>query len=390
MKKKILFVSHDASRTGAPIVLKHLMRWLKDNSDLEFSILIKDGGETDIEDDLRALAPVYKWAPLTPLQAFGERLLSKVSNRLFKKPLYKKYPEELKAQTFDLVYLNTVASTSLAPYLKQYHHCPVILHVHENEFSINAYYSEALAGSYLKLIDHYIAVSKSTRQNLEENYHIPAEKISLVNEFVPVKNFAQPIKTVEQVKATLNITGEFIVGGAGVTSWRKGVDIFMQAALIIKKTLGSKKIKFVWMGQVEYLFKSQAAYELKRLELTDDDIVFTGSVEHPQDYFQIFDVFALTSREDPFPLVSLEAAAQSKPIICFDGAGGAPELLVNGGGIVVPYADAQAMADAIIDLYNDADRLAELGVQIKNAVQQYDVAVQAPLILDVIKAQLSK
>ncbi|RYZ96821.1 MAG: glycosyltransferase family 1 protein, partial [Sphingobacteriaceae bacterium] len=372
MKKRILFVSHDASRMGAPLVLKYLIQWLKQYGNVEVSILIKDGGGTDIESDFEALGPIYKWAPGTPSDSFSVRMLSKVSNKFFKKPVYKKYPAALASQSFDLVYLNTVASTSLIPYLKQYHKCPFILHIHENQFSINAYYSDSLNVEYTKHIDHYIAVSKSTKKNLTDNLGIPYEKVSVVNAFVPVKNFHQPTQTVEQVKSALNITSEFIVGGSGVTTWRKGIDIFMQVALIVKKTLGTNPIKFVWVGHMDHLFKSQLNYELHRFALNEDDVVFTGSVPNPQDYFQIFDVFAMTSREDPFPLVCLEAAALAKPVVCFKDAGGVTEMFPGGGSVIVPYADAQAMADAIIALYNNKARIVELGAQIKNGVQQYD------------------
>ncbi|RCH54704.1 hypothetical protein DJ568_09430 [Mucilaginibacter hurinus] len=384
MKKKILFVSHDASRTGAPLVLKHLMHWLKDHADFEFSILIKDGGETDIEKDFATLAPVYKWAPGTPGSTWPQRAISKLSSRLFDKPIYKSYPRQLRSQNFDLIYLNTVASTELLPYLKEQHNCPVILHVHENEYSIKTYYPESLTADYLQLINHYIVVSESTGSNLAENFGIPAEKISLVNAFVPVKEIKMPGKKAGLVKSELGIHDDFIVGGCGVTSWRKGVDIFIQLALLIKKAPHGKKIRFVWIGHLEYFFKNQLAYELKRLGLTHDDIIFTGSVTNPQDYFQIFDVFALTSREDPFPLVCLEAAALAKPVIYFENAGGVTEMFKKGGGIAVPYGDTQAMANAIISMQTNTAHLLALGLQAQNNVQQYDVDVQAPLIAAVV------
>jgi hypothetical protein len=54
---RLLFVGHDASRTGAPILLLHLLGWLKANSDVSFRILLGDGGP--LEGDYRALAPTW-------------------------------------------------------------------------------------------------------------------------------------------------------------------------------------------------------------------------------------------------------------------------------------------------------------------------------------------
>ena len=44
-KHHILFVSHDATRSGAPIELLHFLRWFKRNSDRPFSVLLGRGGE---------------------------------------------------------------------------------------------------------------------------------------------------------------------------------------------------------------------------------------------------------------------------------------------------------------------------------------------------------
>ncbi len=59
MSIKVLFISHDASRTGAPIVLLHLLKWVKYNTDVEFLILLKDGVE--LEDRFRVLGETNIW-----------------------------------------------------------------------------------------------------------------------------------------------------------------------------------------------------------------------------------------------------------------------------------------------------------------------------------------
>ena len=55
--KKIVFISHLADRTGAPIVLLHLLRWLKQRGDFEFVILLEATGE--LENDFRDIAKTY-------------------------------------------------------------------------------------------------------------------------------------------------------------------------------------------------------------------------------------------------------------------------------------------------------------------------------------------
>jgi glycosyltransferase involved in cell wall biosynthesis len=67
-------------------------------------------------------------------------------------------------------------------------------------------------------------------------------------------------------------------------------------------------------------------------------------------YFGAADAFALTSREDPFPMVNLEAMARGVPVVAFVDAGGAVEVLTQRAGIVVPYLDVKAMAREIVAL----------------------------------------
>jgi glycosyltransferase involved in cell wall biosynthesis len=76
------------------------------------------------------------------------------------------------------------------------------------------------------------------------------------------------------------------------------------------------------------------------------------------------DVFVLSSREDTFPLVCLEAAALGVPIVCFDDAG-IVELIEDDGtgwaGAAVPYPDLAAMSGALEHLLGDAGAAREAG-----------------------------
>ena len=54
-RPEILFLSHDASRTGAPMVLLTFLRWLRANSDYQFGVLLGRGGA--LEPDFASIAP---------------------------------------------------------------------------------------------------------------------------------------------------------------------------------------------------------------------------------------------------------------------------------------------------------------------------------------------
>ena len=124
--------------------------------------------------------------------------------------------------------------------------------------------------------------------------------------------------------------------------------MFLQVARIIKKKYPEANIQFVWVGN-EGTDKLIIDTDIKRLKLSNV-VKFTGEVSNPITYFNNFDVFLLTSREDPFPLVCIEVAKLGKPIICFKGASGTAEVLEQGGGKVVSYLDVEAMATKVMNL----------------------------------------
>lgn len=66
-------------------------------------------------------------------------------------------------------------------------------------------------------------------------------------------------------------------------------------------------------------------------------------------YYRSLDIFLFPSRCEGFGLPILEAMACRTPLIGFP-TGAAPELIGQGGGCLVPMGDAQAMAEAIVDV----------------------------------------
>ena len=66
LSKRILFVLHDGALMGAPMVLLHLTRWIKGNTDYKITVLFKDGGP--LQDEFEMLGDVFM---LAPRSAFG-------------------------------------------------------------------------------------------------------------------------------------------------------------------------------------------------------------------------------------------------------------------------------------------------------------------------------
>jgi len=93
----------------------------------------------------------------------------------------------------------------------------------------------------------------------------------------------------------------------------------------------------------------------------------------------------LLSREDPYPVVALEAGAMGIPTVCFRGSGGIASLAEQGYGIAVRYLDLNDFASALHQLHQDPRRRRELGAHFGDRVLAFNtVAVQAARIASLI------
>ncbi|MEI8139853.1 MAG: glycosyltransferase [bacterium] len=94
-------------------------------------------------------------------------------------------------------------------------------------------------------------------------------------------------------------------------------------------------------------------------------VQFLGVRADVLDILAITDVFVSSSSSEALSMAILEAMAMGKPVIATD-VGGNSELIQHGAdGLLVPYGDPRAMADAIISFLTDRDYAAQLGTRAK-------------------------
>lgn len=397
MAKSVLFISHDASRTGAPIILLNFLKWFKENSDIPFQILLGRGGE--LESEFRAIAPVTIFSDYEKLfhKSIKTRLINRINNlmglHLDKTNgkntwISQKLEKDIKANaginSIDLVYSNTITNGSILEHLSMMFTCPIISHIHELEWNIQYFGLEAEKTK--KYSSHYIAVSEAVRQNLIHNNNISEKQVSLIHEFIPNNISVNQLEPRQKICSQLGIPeNSLIVGGAGNVHWRKGVDLFIQVADIVSRKKLDLPVHFLWLGKAEGIYYQQLRYDIKKLGI-EKIVHFLGNKTNPLYYLSTYDIFILTSREDPFPLVCLESASLGKPIICFDQAGGIKELVENDCGFVVPYLDINAMALKSIQLLSDQQLRYQFGQCGQEKVQElYTLEVSSKKILNLIQ-----
>ena len=385
MVKKILFIGHSAGHTGAPLILLRLCEWLKKNSSQEFEIILKEDGK---------LRPLYeKIAPVVlynqsishsslisrGFKFFGSR--STLFNSFIRSRMTKYFRKKYPPSSCSLIFTNTITNGEILSALSHLE-CPVICRVAELDYWINRSGKENFEITK-KYVSHFIAVSEAVKKNLVENHGIAPEKINVIHGFI---NTTEIQTNSQSVRASLSIPHDaLIIGGSGAEIWRKGKDLFILLAIAVHLKAPDLPIHFVWVGGKDNEAELyQMKHDIKQSGL-EKNIHLIPEVTNPLDYFATFDIFAMVSREDPYPIVNIEAASLGKPIVCFADAGGTPELVEEDAGFVVPYLDIDTMADKVIELIHDEKLRRGFGERAAQKVRElHDISTAAPKVLEVI------
>jgi glycosyltransferase involved in cell wall biosynthesis len=358
----LLFLSNDASRTGAPILLLNFLRWFRQNRGVNVRILTGKPGELTAE--FAAIGMTDSFEPSDTLWYKAMRRLN-LHGRHNSKHLARVRGTYLNDK-IELIYVNSVASARMLEFLS-FVDCPVICHVHELAGAIASIGVENMARLEQRK-PVYIAVSNAVKNSLVTNHRISADRIEVIHGFVPTSRSATDSEMARRITCReLGIPEQArLVCACGSIDFRKGTDIFLQVAGRVVEEYRAALVHFVWVGgmpdRVEAMRRQVANSALR------DVVHFVGATSDAERYLKASDVFILTSREDPFPLVVMEAAQQGKPVVCFKDAGGASEFVEADAGFVVPDFAVDGMSEKIVNLLSSPDLRGQMGLAAKKKV----------------------
>jgi len=356
---KILFISHEATATGAPRLLMETQRWLKANTSIEFATVFVRGGVLLREFEtigrvMGVIEPPRQRSIATRVVSRIGRIVSSSATRLARKAY--------SAGPFDLIYCNTIASASSISHFRA---CApmVVSHIHELPAAIRAFGPQAIESAFMHS-GHFLAASTAVRAGLVEKFGADPSHISVMNGFI-CPGFGRdvdPQRAAHQLRSHLKLPASaLVVGVCGTGALHKGHDLLPQVLRHLPAAINGREAHLVHVG------RSPGAGELALLK-RDAEIFGVASRLHygglhpdVAEWTAGFDVLAFPSREDAFGLVLLEAAQFGIPTVCFDQGGGAPEFCEGGAGVAVPYLSAESMARAIAELLADERARAAMG-----------------------------
>jgi glycosyltransferase involved in cell wall biosynthesis len=385
--RRVLFVSHDALRSGAPVLLLHFLQWLRANTSIDFEVVLRRAGE--LAPEFAELSPVWHAEAATGRLA---HTTMRVAHRLGvgASPDHAhvdRMVRQMSRRNFGLIYSNTFTNGAFVSRLGELQ-CPVVTHVHELQWNILKPGQENLRLVKAQT-SRYIACSDAVKSNLIARHAIERDRIDVIHGFVHTQALTAAQRGEARARARLELgipDDAFVVGAAGTTTWPKSPDLFVQLAYAVHRRRPARPVHFVWVGGHP---QADRVTELRLDAQTagiGDIMHFPGTRPNATEYFCAFDVFALVSREDSFPLVCLEVASQGTPILCFDRAGGEHEFVEGDCGFVVPYLEVELMAERTLELVASDELRRRMGACAQVKVRtRHDVNIAAPRLLDVLR-----
>lgn len=388
----VLFVSHQASRTGAAQVLLHFLRWARRHAEMSFHVLLLRPGP--LEPEFRALGPVtvltdvpFAMGLLLVERELVKRRLQPVSAGI--RQAFRFHLRHLR--DFRAAYLSSVYSIPALRFLPRRPRT-VITHVHELSGGMEAALArDALASmpeadrrDPFRSTDLFIAAAESVKNDLVAR-GVVAERVRRHYPFIDVNRALAAPDRSAKVREDLGLCPSTrVVVGSGTIDWRQGVDVFVHVARTLLGRRPDRDVCFVWVGESptdNHEAEAWLLHDVRELGL-DGRVRVVADAPNPRDYYRLADVFLSTSREDAFPHVCLEASVLGKPVVSFE-TGAMSDFLADGAGFIVPYLDIGAMARTVGELLDDPSRgryaAAIAAAHVRN---RFDVSVGAPALFE--------
>jgi glycosyltransferase involved in cell wall biosynthesis len=340
---RVLLVSHEASRTGAPRIAALVGRGLVEQGHRVRIVSQRPG---PLVADFAAVAPTRvppMWRVLRRLWSRPGRLRSRVAGVLEVGTAL----VVVAAHRPDVVYVN---STSSAGYVRAASilRKPSVLHVHESGEVLRGFLDRVGIGGLPSGPVRLVACSPSVLDALVA-LGAPRDDVDLLLSIPDATRALAAPPAPRGLSAAAS--KPVVVGCVGAVEHRKGVDLWLQVARLLVSCAPPGCLRFVWVG--DGTPPAEAA--------TIDGVEFTGHSDNPAAAVAEFDIMTLPSRDDPFPLVVMEAMLQARPVVAFDVGGVAHQL--GDTGVLVPREDVGAFAGEVSRLVADVDRRQALGVR---------------------------
>jgi glycosyltransferase involved in cell wall biosynthesis len=270
----------------------------------------------------------------------------------------------------DILHMHGYGATTFGRAAAAFRRIPTILHEHAN-LTDTPWFQKVADKALEPFTDIAIAVSRSTAEFVINARQIPERKTKVVYLGVPLDEFSQ-VRAPEEIAAARQelglMPGEFAIGSVTRLHDSKGNEFLVEAARQVLDARPNSRFFVVGEGPLQPALEAQA----RALGL-GDRFVFVGFARDVARVLSAFDLSVFPSLWEGTPLTGFEALAAGKAIVATDADGLMDIMTDDRDARIVPKRNAQALADAIVALYDQPDERARLATNARATGRRYDI-----------------
>jgi len=333
--KDILFLSHELTRTGAPVVLKDMAGVALEKGHFPVIISPVDG----------------------PLRE--EYLAMGVTVIIDESFVIGHWMFEHFARNFDLVVACTLGCAK-AVELLDISLPPVLWWLHEGTYALNHFRSSLNLSKYKHA--KIFSGSKYVERILKkEGFDFEAEPLLYC-----VKDASENDCYPNGNKMVFTLVGSI--------EERKGQDLLLDAISILTEE-ERNKMRFVIIGSV---LKNKLFEKIKTAISKYKNIEYYASMTRDElfDYYRNSNCLLITSRDDPLPVTATEGMMLSRALICSENTGTADYISEGKSGLLFKSGDAHDLADRLRYAVGHPGEIREMGQQARKIYEKYFTAEQ--------------
>lgn len=329
-QRRLVLLIHDCHPHGAQYIALSLCKALRANGH-ELQILSLGPGR--LLDDFNRIAPVH---------LYGE-LRAKDRDRLLK---------GLQIQGYNYLIANTtVSGDSLREFsLREFR---ILTLIHEMPELIRERGLQQAAANIAEYSDKVVFPAPLVANRFREICGVEPEKVIHRHQGLIRSN---PYRTRRHEARQLvckrhRIPMEsLIILAIAFMDERKGPDLLVESLAQVRQATDAP-LHCIWVGRHDPLMLKRVIDLLNNYQL-NQSFHLAGFIRDPMEYYAAADVYALPSREDPFPNVVLESLHVGLPVVAFRSRTGCEELITQHGGELAPPLDCKAFASALLRTSN--------------------------------------
>ena len=215
-----------------------------------------------------------------------------------------------------------------------------------------------------RFVDKYIVPSQFLKDHLINKHGVDKNKISLIHNGVEISECSSETESSNIRKESGIGIDAPLIGAIGRMVWQKGFVFMIEAIPIILNTIPETMFLIVGDGPM----REELHVKSKKLGVKDK-IIFTGFRSDIKEILSAIDLLIVPSILEGFPMIILEAMAMAKPIVATNIDGITEQITDGEDGVLVLPRNPEAIAEAIIKVYNNREFTAKIGLAARKKVE---------------------